>query len=409
MKPWRFQLKLRHMLGLVAAAAAFIAVMQYRAGVYDPALAQARRLRAFDPDARLAALTELGKLGPEARSEVPALLGALNDGDPRVRARAAQVLTSLRPDEDDDPYVGDVRSALTAALGDPDPRARHAAAVALGRFRPDPRVAVPALIEAAGDADHEVRAEAMNGLADFMEDEAARAAVLAAIGDGDTFVRLRAIGALAWRPTPARLPTIRAAVAPMLRDPDRFVRASAVEILCRNSLMSSPDAPELVAALSDPDPEVRRRAATFLPYRLGSRTVIPALVRAMTDPEPWVRLGAVRRLGSIGLPAEEALPALRRATEDPEDQIRRDAATAIRSIEAKAKDFRDEIFPRALSDLASPEADIRRNAAQTLGDFGLHSAPAVPALTRCLDDPDTRVRRAATWALAAIRGDALRP
>ena len=401
----RPRLRMWHLIGLVAAAAAFFAVMQYRTGVYDPASAQARRLRSLDPAARLAAVGELGKLGPEARSEIPSLLGALNDGDVRVRARAAQVLLFFRSDKPDDEHAGYIRSALTAALRDPDPGARHAAAVALAWLRPDPKVAVPALIEAAGDPDHEVRAEAISGLGEFIEDKAAQAAVLAAIGDDDSLVRFRAIGALGWRPTPERLPTIRAAITPVLKDPNGLVRASAVEILCRNNLVSSPDAPELVAALTDPDPAVRSRAATFLPYRPGSRTVIPALARATTDPDFQVRIGAVGQLRRIGLAAEEALPALRRATEDREDSIRKEAAKAIRSIEGKAKEFRDETLPGALADLASPDPDFRRIAAETLARAGPKSARAVPALTRCLDDPDPRVRRAATAALTAIRGE----
>ena len=71
----RLRLRLRHLLGLVAAAAAFFAVMQYRTGVYDPASAQARRLRAFDPAERLAAVGELAKLGREAEAQIPSLLG----------------------------------------------------------------------------------------------------------------------------------------------------------------------------------------------------------------------------------------------------------------------------------------------------------------------------------------------
>jgi len=50
----------------------------------------------------------------------------------------------------------------------------------------------------------------------------------------------------------------------------------------------------------------------------------------------------------------------------------------------------------------SPLADRRLKAAETLGRIGPDAAPAVPALTRLLDDPDARVRKAAIRTLGQI-------
>ena len=71
----------------------------------------------------------------------------------------------------DHPRADDVRAALTAALADPDPGARHVAAVALGMLQPDPKAIIPALIEAAGDADPVVRASAVSVLGSALDDE----------------------------------------------------------------------------------------------------------------------------------------------------------------------------------------------------------------------------------------------
>ncbi len=390
------------MLLLVAAAAAFSAVMQYRQGVYDPASAQARRLRSLDPAARLEAVGELRKLGPGARSAIPSLLGALNDGDARVRARAALVLIDVIRWDADDPRAGDIRAALTAALGDPDSGARHAAAVALGGLRPDPRVVVPVLIEATMDASPDLRGRAVGILHEFVGDERVQDAIVAASRDGDPGVRIHAINALAVRPGPAPAPKVREAAVPALKDRNEFVRGAAVGALGRLGLTTSIDAPELVEALSDPSPWVRTRAAMELPYRPGSRAILPALARALADPDHQVRSMAAKRFRWIGLDAEAFLPSLRPLRDDKEESVRRDADEAIRSIETKVKDFRTKRLPDALTDLASPDPDIRRGAVEVLADFGPRSAPAVPALIRSLDDRDATVRIASARTLGRI-------
>jgi HEAT repeat protein len=401
MKPPRLRLRLRHLLALVAASAGFFAVMQYRQGVYDPASAQARRLRSLDPAARLGAADALGRMGPDALSAIPSLLGALNDGDARVRRRVALALTEVLRRANDEAQVEDVRGALTAALGDPDPGARHAAAVALGEFRPDPKVAIPALIEAAGDDDPQIRGRAVGELGGF-DDGAARAVIAAATRDREAGVRLQAVSSLSWHHVPARLPAIRAALSPRLKDENEFVRAYAVRTLGGLDLTTSIDAPELIEALADPSPWVRTAAVTALSYHAGSRAILPALVGALADPDPQVRGMAAQRLGRIGLDAEPALPALRPLRDDKDDAVRPKADEAIRSIEAKLSDFRTKLLPDALADLASPDPEVRRGAADRLGLFGPRSAPAVPTLMRSLDDRDGAVRLASVRALGRI-------
>ena len=260
----RVQLRMRHLLGLVAAFAGLFAVLRYRQEVYDPASAQARRLRALDPAERIEAVGKLAAMGPEAESAIPSLLGALNDGDPRVRARAAMATTFVLR-ASDDPRADDVRAALTAALADPG--ARHAAAVALGMLQPDPKAILPALIEAAGDADTEVRARAVGVLGFALDDEGAWSTVLRATRDrhhrrpqpGDPSPRMEAqAGAARRRP---RGP------APALKEPNEVIRGFAAETLGRYAQLVPGDVPELYDALSDPNPFVRRMVCEFLPYR----------------------------------------------------------------------------------------------------------------------------------------------
>jgi HEAT repeat protein len=401
----RLRLRMRHLLGLVAVFACLFAVLRYRQEVYDPAWAQARRLRALDLAERIEAVEKLSAMGHEAESAIPSLLGALNDGDPRVRARVAMAIPFILK-APDDPRADDVRVALTAALADPDPGARHAAAVALGMLQPDPKAILPALIEAAGDAgptaDPMVRAWAVSVLGSALDDEGVWSTVLTATRDRDVSVRNQAIRVLGRKPRPARLAAVREALAPALKEPNEVNRGFAANTLGSYAQLVPGDVPELYDALSDPDPFVRRMVCESLPHGPGARPAVPILVRSLGDLAPEVRRAAAWRLGSIGLAAEAALVDLRRAIEDKEGMVRDAASEAIRRIESRVKNFRTRLLPGAIEDLANPDPKVRRGAAETLGDFGPHSAPAVPALIRGLDDRDASVRLASARALGVI-------
>src|SRR5262249_37072802 len=159
---------------------------------------------ALDPAERIDAVARLSAMGREAESAISSLLGALNDGDPRIRARAAMAIPFIvrTPDH---PRADDVRAALTAALADPDPGARHMAAVGLGMLQPYSKAILPALIEAAGDTDPVVRGWAVSTLGSALDDEGVWSTVLGATRDRDISVRRQAFRVLHEKPQPARL------------------------------------------------------------------------------------------------------------------------------------------------------------------------------------------------------------
>lgn len=397
----KLRLRMRHLVGLVAAFAGLFAVLRYRQEAYDPALLQARALRSLDPAKRIEAVRSLSAMGREAESAIPSLVGALNDSDPRVRARAAMAIPFILATSNH-PQADTVHTALTAALADTDPGARHAAAVALGMREPDSKRIRPALVEAASDADPIVRAWAVSSLGSALDDEGVWSTVLGATRDRDLNVRNQAIRVLAWKPQPARFAAVREALAPALKEPNEVNRGFAANTLGRYAQLVLDDVPELYDALADPNPFVRRMVCESLPHRPGARPAVPILVRALGDVAPEVRHAAASRLGSIGLNAEAALNDLRRVIEDKEGMVRDAASEAVQQIESKAKDFRTNLLPGALEDLASPDPDLRRSAAEMLGGFGPHSAQAVPALIRGLDDRDASVRLASAHALGLI-------
>lgn len=80
----------------------------------------------------------LGRIGQAA---VPQLSQALDDPNPLVRRRAAEILARIGPD------AKDAVPALIRALGDRDEEVRKAATRALGEIGPGAADAVPVLIE----------------------------------------------------------------------------------------------------------------------------------------------------------------------------------------------------------------------------------------------------------------------
>ncbi|MBX7168553.1 MAG: HEAT repeat domain-containing protein [Pirellulales bacterium] len=89
-----------------------------------------------------AASDALGRIGEAA---IPALLEALRDPDPLVRAEAVRALARMGPEAE--PAL----DALIAALQDGDKGVRRAAAGAIGQIGPAAKKAIPALVQALRD------------------------------------------------------------------------------------------------------------------------------------------------------------------------------------------------------------------------------------------------------------------
>jgi HEAT repeat protein len=115
-------------------------------------------LRDIDLDARSAAATALGTLGPVARDAVPDLAVAVNRGDIEFRLVAMKALENIGK-----PAVPALPS-LAVALRDVSPRVRSEAARVLGRFGPLARAHAAALERLADDPDSEVRRVANEAL-----------------------------------------------------------------------------------------------------------------------------------------------------------------------------------------------------------------------------------------------------
>jgi HEAT repeat protein len=188
-------------------------------------------------------------------------------------------------------------------------------------------------------------------------------------------------------------------------------------------------------ALKSPAVAVRSRAAEILldalnergtdpSFRAAWRGAVPLLAAATHGQDDKVRVAALAILNRLGPDAADALPVLRSlVTSTEEPAIRSAAESAIKSItvidDLKAKDPDARVaaagtlgllgwaatphLPALIAALADPEAKVRAAAAQAFGALGDSSTPAVPPLAAKLsDDPDAGVRAAIVTALEAI-------
>lgn len=166
---------------------------------------------------------------------------------------------------------------------------------------------------------------------------------------------------------------------------------------------------EVIKALHDPQPSVRRRAADALAQlrdprateelihqieehpdlleeetiralgRLGDPKAIPSLIRTLQSPRSLFRRAAARSLGRIGSCEPLVIEALTRAAADPHDvDLRRASLQALRILNAKES---SEVVQRAIHD---PHPSVRIAAAEAAAEFDLRNA--APDLRRAIHE-----------------------
>ena len=290
---------------------------------------------------RMNATAELLKRGPEAAR---ALIAALPDENPRLRAEAAHMLGRIR-----DPIAG---VPLVPLFMDPEPAVREAATEA---FR------------------HVADETALAALVRLLEDPAHRDAAAAVL------VRLKDPGALG-------------PLVAMLKSQDPTARLMAAEALDQLADPRSADA--WIEAMVYPD--LRDIASRSLKRISELRERIVAVLDRLRDNEDVValeeaRIGVSMDLIGLGRPA---VADLLEALEDDLWVVREAAAQALgligdhRAVEpllGKAKTDRD--------------MGVRESCIKALGQFG--DARAIDMLVEAIKDPTTRL--AATEAMSKIK------
>jgi HEAT repeat protein len=228
------------------------------------------RVARSDPEARAAIRGLLADPDPMVREEavetlagvrdlesLPRFLELLDDGNVRVRSRAADRLGELLAESKDPVLVDQAARRLVERVADPDPAGRRAAIESLADLRSP--AAAPAIIAALEDADDRVRAEAVQALARLGDPRAVqplRALYDKASGEAalDLSLALRRLGnAEAFQREAVRLQEVA-----LDDDADERRRADAVRVLARTDREAH--RPLLQRLLEDPNPRVRREA-----------------------------------------------------------------------------------------------------------------------------------------------------
>jgi HEAT repeat protein/lysophospholipase L1-like esterase len=334
-------------------------------------------LQSTDPEQRAAAARSLAALGEAAAPAVPALVTALRDRDARVRTASAWAL-------------GDVGSAAAAAmpallplLREDNAFLRAGAAFALGRIGPAAQSVVPVLIARFDDADGRVRVRARDALETIGVGDESLTPLARHVGEADCPGRGLAAEALGRLGQTARaaMPELMAAAS----DPRPDVRWRAVWALGRIGPAAAPAVSLLRAALADPD--VGWRAAEAL-GGIGPAAVeaVPDLVARLADASSNMRWRSVEALGRIG--GRDAAHALADASRDEAENVRLAAVDGLIEVTA-APPLAEPAFLAALSDA---DHRVRLHAMRGLRRLGALSPAARHALDTARTDPDEGVR-----------------
>ncbi len=241
----------------------------------------------------------------------------------------------------------------------------------------------------------------MSKTADLAEREEAMATVGAARFTFGADELLKALG----DPSP-RVRRQAAAALAKLQDPGssrsliKFVQAHP-ELVEEETLEALGDlqaggaVPVVARFLQDPRSLLRRQAAKTL-GRLGSTDAVLPLCQAAGDPaDPELRRAAIQALRLLG--ATEAAPAIADALLDPHPSVRTAAAEAVGELELKA------LAPRLREALAQPGTTVASEIAYALGCVGtVEDAPLI--LAAAAQAPGSTIRRRCLLGLARLFG-----
>jgi HEAT repeat protein len=179
-----------------------------------------------------------------------------------------------------------------------------------------------------------------------------------------------------------------------------------------------------IAALKDPDPEVRRTAAVQLGNAEAHQDAaeeeeeeeeweeaVAALVEAMADSDGFVRKCAATSLlifsKDVKMPKDERrIACLTGALKDPEVAVRRAAVRGLWQAGPAAK--QGDGVARLTDALGDKDDYVRAYGARALARIGPDAKDAMPALLKHLrTDPDKDIRKLSAKAIGLIGPDAL--
>ncbi|MGV3617800.1 MAG: MFS transporter [Fimbriimonas sp.] len=177
-----------------------------------------------------------------------------------------------------------------------------------------------------------------------------------------------------------------------LHDPQPKVRRQAAAALAR--LQDPRAAQELIHQIED-HPDLLEEEVVDALGTLGDPKAVPALIRTMQNPRSILRRAAARALGRIGSEGPEVVSALEMAARDPHDvDLRRASLQALRVIGARSS---GEVIRLGVRD---PHPSVRIAAAEAVAELELREA--APDLRASLAAYDDEASSEVAYALGAV-------
>ena len=216
---------------------------------------------------------------------------------------------------------------LADALADPSFNVRYEAIVAIARSRPSPQL-TSELIETLISGQPELSIEAAWALG-RIGDPAVAAPLRWTFSSPSPLLALRSARALAALGDESIIPALQGRIA---AEPDLAIRQAYASTLAsmgkaaqkglvqrRGKLRHWLTVKRLLAALADPDFNVRYEAIILTSHRRSDATLSAALVRILEDGEPDLRIEAALALGRMEDPS--AIDSLRRAFDESDHPL----------------------------------------------------------------------------------------
>lgn len=336
----------------------------------------------------------LATRGGAVRNPAVGLMAATLDPDPEVRFHAVEACGALLP------ALRSPVDVVRVALADPQPRVRMIAAMVLRNDKNPSRGTVGAVTEVLGDSDVDVRVSAAGTLGSWGKKASSAASALTRLAaEGPEGVRLAALRALKamGTETPAIVTTL-VAIANNTGE-SKLVRYEVIPLLTPHARKYPHCLSALGELLADPDLVTAYVAAEEI-GKLGpdALPMLGELMVAAGSAREKLRSTALQSLGKLGPAARECIPLLNEGLKDP--RFRKEAAESIGSFGVEGVCA----VPHLLAWLAEPRVggSGRSSAIRALGKVGGGQPGVVSALTGELAAPSSGEREAAIEALGDL-------
>jgi HEAT repeat protein len=327
-----------------------------------------------------------------------------NDKSARQRALAVDALGKIWIQHRHKDAIPNIGRALRI---DPSTAVRAQAAIVLAGVRAtDFKFFAKDLVDAlANEKESRVRKEIVLAMAKFPEVCALGIEPLTAtLKDPDNSVKIAAAECIALAGGQEKTMAKSAApgLVPLLKDTNKAVRMAAVFALGRIQPEGASTLAETMAGMlgTEKDADMKRELVSALGLLAEkSEPVIKALMTALTDPDDDVRRRAARVFGTFGAGASSAADALlKTVSTDKLKDIRVDALRAFGSalgptgVKARLKDLRPLLDPAK-----QPDFEVRLALVDEIAALGWEH------IGQDLNSPDPAVKAAANDTIVALR------